>query len=428
MNDLKGKKLLILGGSYVDRKLVEATKRLEVESYITDINPIDRSPAKLIADHSFEINSSDVDTLIELCRSEHIDGVLSLYHDFSQTAYRIICERLGLPHFGNELQHKILTNKKYFKEFCEESGLGTIPYYKPNDEIEYPVIVKPYDGRGSKGQTICTEQSQLKTAIEFAKSYSKYEDVVIEKYLGNENDCELTYVVIDEEVILQRICDRFLGSKEYNLNNLCAASISPSKHEKFYMKNNNESVIKSLEKLKLKNSPIFLQGFMYQNEAMFYEPGIRLPGDDYDVGYKTITDIDIAEMFLRYALTGEIPNHYATDIKSAKLNKWIAMILPCLKSGHIAKIKGLDEIDDNANIVSWSSFYQVDDEVGVYNDSRQRFGEFIIVADSINKVKDTIQWIFETIEIKDDNDEDMLIAKFDVSNLDSYDDSMLSGN
>ena len=426
MSDLNGKKLLILGGSYVDRKLIHAAKRLGVVTYITDITSIARSPAKLIADHSYTINSSDVDSILCLCRCEKIDGVLSLYHDFSQTSYRIICEKLGLPHFGNEEQHRILTNKKFFKRFCDESGLGTIPYYNSKDKnISYPVIVKPLDGRGSKGQTICNSPDELNSAIDFAKSYSRYDDVIIEKYLGNKNDLELAYLVINGEPILQKFGDRFLGDEKNNLDKLCIASIYPSKHEKFYRETNNSNVMESLKNLKLENSPIFLQGFMYEGKAMFYDPGIRLPGDDYDVGYKSVTGIDIAELFIYFALTGNIPNHFADEIKNARLNKWIAMILPCVRPGKIASIKGLDKIDNNESIVSWASFYREGDEVGVFNDSRQRFAEFIIVTSTIDQLKNTVKWIFDTVKVLGEGGEDMMIEKFDVSNLNSYSDDMI---
>lgn len=423
LQDLARKRLLILGGNSVDQKLVNTAKRLGVITYITDVVPIEKSPAKIIADHKYEYNSADIDAIINLCRREKIDGVLSLYHDFSQTPCRIICEKLGLPHFGNSSQYEILTNKILFKQFCETSGLGTIPYYSEKDfsaensSVKYPVIVKPCDGRGSKGQTICNSRDEVLKAIEFAKSFSHLNDVVIEKYLGNKNDLELAYIVIDGEPVLLKIGDRFLGDKSNGMNTTCIASFYPSRYEKFYRENINPKVVEGLRKLNLTNAPIFVQGFFCENTVKFYDPGIRLPGDDFDEGYKIITGIDVPEIFIRFALTGKFPLQTAEKIKTLtidKFNKCMAMILPAVRAGKIHSIRGIEEIEQNSNIVSSSTFYREGDTVGVFNDSRQRFAEFIIVGDSMQKLKEIIAWLFDTLKVFDANGNDMLKAKFDV--------------
>lgn len=428
LQDLVGKKLLILGGNYVDRKLVETAKRMGIVTYITDINPIERSPAKIIADYKYEYNSADIDNIIELCRQEEIDGVLSLYHDFSQTPCRIICEKLGLPHFGNKKQYEILSNKFLFKQFCEKAGLGTIPYYsekdfvQENSDVDYPVIVKPCDGRGSKGQTICNSRETVLKAIEFAKSFSRLNDVVIEKYLGNKNDLELAYIVTDGEPVLVKIGDRHLGDKSNGLDKTCIASFYPSKYENFYRENINPKVVEGLRKLNLVNAPIFVQGFFCDDTVKFYDPGIRLPGDDFDVGYKTITGIDIAEMFIRFALTGRFPKNSAEKIKNltiGKFGKFMAMILPAVCAGKIHSIRGIEEIEKNPAVVSFATFYREGDTVAVFNDARQRFAEFIIVGNSVKQLKEIIEWIFNTIKVSDSEGNDMLTAKFDYNLLDN---------
>ncbi len=418
-----------MGGSYVDRKLIHTAKKLGLETYITDINKIKKSPAKIIADNKFEYNSADIDLILDLCKREKIDGVLSLYHDFSQNPARIICEKLGFPTFGTEEQYDILTNKILFKQFCEKSGLGTIPYYNEKDfyddskKVDYPVLVKPCDGRGSKGQTICNSRAEVIDAVEFAKKFSRVGGVVIEKYLGNKNDLELAYVVIEGEPVLVKIGDRFLGDKSTGLDKTCIASIYPSKYENFYRENINPKVVDGLRNLKLKNAPIFVQGFMYENDIKFYDPGIRLPGDDFDVGYKAITGIDIPEMFLNFALTGKISKTFAENIKEltiGKFNKFMGMILPGVRPGKIKSVEGIEEIEKNSDIVSFATFYEAGDEVGVFNDARQRFAEFIIVAESLERLKNDIKFIFDTLKVIDENNQDILIEKFDADLLDEY--------
>lgn len=99
--NLKGKKLLILGGAHLHCGLVKTAKDLGIETFVTDNLPIGISPARQLADHAWELNVTDVDTIVERCRQEHIDGVINIYFNFCQIPYQQICERLGLPCFGD---------------------------------------------------------------------------------------------------------------------------------------------------------------------------------------------------------------------------------------------------------------------------------------------------------------------------------------
>ena len=91
---LQGKKLLILGGASQHIKLVEAARELGVKSYVTDNLPITLAPAKKIADQAFDINLTEIDKLVELCRKLEIDGIASGWLDFPQIYYQRLCESL----------------------------------------------------------------------------------------------------------------------------------------------------------------------------------------------------------------------------------------------------------------------------------------------------------------------------------------------
>lgn len=54
MKVLNGKKLLILGGANLHCDLVIAAKNLGVETFVTDYLPIDKAPAKQLADHFWD--------------------------------------------------------------------------------------------------------------------------------------------------------------------------------------------------------------------------------------------------------------------------------------------------------------------------------------------------------------------------------------
>ena len=104
------KKLLILGGAFQHCKLVRAAQSLGLHVVVTDNLPILDSPAKKIADEAWQINIYDVDLIVEKCRENNIDGVISGWLDPCQRPYVQICEKLGLPSYGTEKQFLMMTD------------------------------------------------------------------------------------------------------------------------------------------------------------------------------------------------------------------------------------------------------------------------------------------------------------------------------
>ena len=209
------KKILILGGASIHIKVVEAAKEMGIYTIVTDY--LENSPAKAMADESWMIDVTDVDEVAKKCKETGVDGVLNVCVDPCQIPYYKICEKLGLPCYGTAEQFFIMTNKPAFKQFCVENGVDIIPDYTEEDvtdgNISYPVLIKPAVSRGSRGQTICYDDSNIEEAILFAKNESSDKNIVIEKYMGDCQDFSMTYMIVDGEAKLIRTGDRYLGSK-----------------------------------------------------------------------------------------------------------------------------------------------------------------------------------------------------------------------
>ena len=417
------RKILILGGSYQHIKIVQAAKKLGLKVYVTDYLPVEQSPAKALADVPLMYNITDIDALEKFCIREGIYAIIGPYLDVTQRPYQQLCERLNCPCFGTKLQHAILTDKILFKNFCQEHNLPVIKTYTEKDietnpqGIKFPVFVKPNDSRGSRGQSICNNITEIISAIEYAKQFSNSKKVIIEQYIQQVSDIQLVYIVINGEPILIRVEDRYLGSAHNGLNKLCIATVNPSDLDDIYRKKADSIVKSMIRALNLKNAPVFIQAFFDGNIVMPYDPGIRFPGDNFDDLYKAITNIDIPKILVEFALTGEIKKEYAIKFKQAKLNKPSAMILPCLKPGKIADIRGYEELKNNKNIISMYKAYNIGDIVPNTKNIRQRFGELCIMGNNIEEVKNTISTLFEKLEVLDDNGESMLIEKFDINTL-----------
>ena len=88
MNTLKGKRLLILGGSRISCEIVKRAQEMGIYVMVTDWYPIEKSPAKQIADEAFLVSTADVDAVVQLIK----DKKLMVYLLDSQIPCSFTCE------------------------------------------------------------------------------------------------------------------------------------------------------------------------------------------------------------------------------------------------------------------------------------------------------------------------------------------------
>ena len=149
--NLKGKRLLILGGMRISCEIVRTARRMGVYTLVADYNTIENSPGKQIADEAVDLSVIDVDAVVNYVKNNNIDGVFVGFNDMLLPYYAEICEKAGLPCYGTKEQFDTLIAKDQYKALCRQFGVPTIPEYSIDDEnIKYPVLVKPVDSSGSR--------------------------------------------------------------------------------------------------------------------------------------------------------------------------------------------------------------------------------------------------------------------------------------
>lgn len=419
MKELKGKRLLVIGGAFQHCKLVEAAKELGVVVYVTDYLPVEKAPAKQIADKYFMHNVTDIDGIVKMCIEEKIDGVISTSLDACQKPYQQVCERLGLPCFGTKEQFDVLTDKNLFKSACRKNGVDVIPEYKEKDidekTVEFPILVKPGESRGSRGQTICSSYEEAKKAIEFAKSVSSNGQVVIEKYMGQANDFSMTILMINGRACPIRTVDRILGKYEDGLDKLAVGSASPSVFTKLYMENVHKRVEGLYKDLGIENAPVFMQGFVDGDTVRFYDPGLRLPGGEYERMFTHALGKNPMHPLIEFALSGKMSSYESLFNKDDVYlqGKIVGQVLPTLRGGKIGSIEGLDEIRNHPCVVAVFDRYAVGDIIEETHNVAQRFCEIDIVCKDGKEATKTAEFIYNTLKICDENGQNMIVSSFD---------------
>ena len=417
--EIKGKRLLLLGGAAQCLKVVTAAKELGVYTIVTDIAAI---PAVAeLADECLSYSVTDAEGIYNWCAEHPVDGILNYCVDYAQKTHNILCERLGLPCYGTGEQYHYLTDKKAFKKLCAENGVGVIPEYDEDDpgQVEYPVMVKPAESSGSRGSTVCYDDNDLRKAIDKAKKESKNGHAIIEKYLYGKPDFSMSYIVIDGEPHLIRTLDRFVGRPEDNLQRQCICSRSPSVYTELYLENAHEKVVSMLKKLGLKNATVFMQGFIDDGVFRFYDPGIRFPGSEYERMLKGATGVDVVKPFIRYALGGTL-SPLENELKDVfRLNGYCGLQLfidgyP----GTIGSISGADEVAAVPGVTAVIKKHDVGYEIPDTGDVKRRLFEVVTVTEnSKDAVAGVLRQINENLSVRDTEGKDLLTPMIDAGRL-----------
>lgn len=423
MNNYKGKKLLILAGANVHVKLVEEAKELGVYTIVTDFLEPEHSPAKLIADEYWMLNVTDVDGIVERCRQEHVDGVIAGWIDVCQIPYCQICHDLNLPCYGSSDLFFKFTNKHAFKDTCKAYGVGTILEYTKKDalsgSIDYPVFVKPVDSRGSRGQSICNSSADLSHAIAFAEEESSNGDIIIEKYLADKNSFQVTYLFADGIPYVLRTADGYKGLVDDKLDKVALCSVSPSIYTDEYMRTTHPLVIEMMKREGLENGPFMLQGFYDDGTFRFYDPGLRFPGVDFDIIYRNLFGVSVMAMMVEFALTGKmLPEENLTNYNVFLKGGSAAVLFPTIAAGKLAVLEGMDAVGALESVHSVTLRHLVGDNVPWSYNVNQRLAEINVFSDNKEDLKKQIQNIYSLIDVRDEENRNMLYKPFDVNRID----------
>jgi len=416
------KVLLIMGGFAQVCDIVEDAKRKGIHVIVTDY--LENSPAKRIADESYMVSITDVDGIVDLCKKRNVDGVMNYCIDPGQKPYQQICERLGLPCYGTKKQFDIMTNKDMFKEACMKNGLDVIPGFSLDAEcrkedlekIEYPVVLKPADGRASKGSTICYDESDVFDAVKAAISFSNRKKLIVEKLMEGKQEVVIKYVICNGEIFFTSMSDLHTCYTKMGERAYIGTQIFPSKYCNLYKETTDSKVRNMIKNLGVLNGAMSFDGFVDGDKFRFFDPSFRMGGaQDWRI-VAAISGVNISELLTNFALTGEMGE--CCDISKVD-NKFIekssAMLYFLVRKGKIGKIIGMDEVLNVESVIGYHMSHVEGDIVKHNGTSDHVVMRLLMVCENRKQLKDDIINIQRKISIVDDNGEDMLLPNFDVN-------------
>jgi biotin carboxylase len=424
MNNLRDKKLLILGGPRLACEVVQRAQELGVYVVVTDY--LEGSPAKCMADKDSMVSTTDIDAVVRLIQDEKIDGVLPGFIESMLPYYQQICERAGLPCYATKEQIEITTNKLGFKKLCKDFNLPVVEEFSiDRDNIDIfcnnlncPVLLKPSDNTAGRGICICKNTEELMTGYDYALSFSPSRQVIVEKYV-EAKEATIFYTLQNGEILLTSVADRHTKAVSDGKIPLPVAYTFPSEYQQQYIETLNDRVIEMFRSIGLRDGIVFIQSFVENGKFIFYGMGYRLTASlEYHI-FSKINDLNTLDLMINYALSGkmsdtDIRNRIDPDFKECGCN-----ITFLAKPGKIAAIEGIEKMYTIPGVIKVVLSYAEGDTIPETATATllQVVARVFAVAPTKEELINVMDRVHDSFKVYSDKKENMLLPVFNTEEL-----------
>lgn len=414
-SNTSGKRLLIMGGTTLMCHVVRVAKSMGLYVVVTDMDP--DSPAKKIADKAYDISTSNFDEMEKMAISEKIDGVFVGYDDQNPTYAIELCNRIGVPFYATKEQIDITKHKNLFKHICQQHNVPVVPEYSLND-VKFPCVVKPVDSYSAKGISICHSEDDLHKAIDFAISFSKSKQFIIEEYFDHsDSECiNIDYLIVDGEIILTAVGDKKVV-KQDDFAPLTSAVIYPSIRDMEYRQKLNERVKSMFRNMGIMNGTLFIESFYRDGNFYFYEMGYRVGGGQSSIILNHLFNVDYIKMLINYAVTNRMTiNDEKISEEMFTFNNVAGGITLLSHPGKIREIVGVDKLKEDQAVINVTQYLHAGDSIAskFKGTLGQTFARIHIICKDYDDLKHYIKKIYETIHIISSTGEDLLVRNSDL--------------
>lgn len=358
------KKVLVLGATCHEISIVERIQQMGMYAIVTDYHKDwHNSPAKYVADEAWNISWSDIPLLKDKCIECGVIAVFAGYSEFRVSSMIDLCEALHLPCYINREQLEVTRDKLKFKNLCRQFNIPVVHDYGPDDEIVYPVIIKPSDRAGGIGINVAYNADEYARFLDEALSLSPSKSVIVEDFIHDGMKFDSAYYLKNGKSYLIETCDTVMLHREKGSEKVQNAWTFPSKHEKEYVENVDAAVRRMLDSLDMPCGVANIS-FFYRNGCFYiFETGFRL-GGGHSFDYQRVSGgVDYLEKMLEYAVCG-----YCSDAKvELPLERGYALTynvyVETSFSGEIEKINGLDTISEQPGLITFVQMKQKGDMI-----------------------------------------------------------------
>ena len=279
---LQNKRLLILGGSYLQIPAILEARSLGITTAVLDYNP--DCPGRDLADHFYLESTVDNQAVLECAVDFATDGIMTLGTDWPMRSVAYAAEALDLCSISFSSACRS-TNKLEMIQRFHETGVAhpdfiffdaaTQTAEDLAGRIPYPCIIKPVDSSGSRGVVLLREPQFLKESLAYSANYSKSGQLIIEEFMvGPEVSVEV--LIRDGEPQILTITDKVTTGFPHFVETM---HTQPSRLSRADQMAINELARRACKELELKTGSAHVEIIVTADGPKIVEVGPRMGGD-----------------------------------------------------------------------------------------------------------------------------------------------------
>ncbi len=400
---MQKKTVIILPGSFWQIPIVKKSKQLGYRTLV--INPYDDSPAFQFADGYLKSDIFDIDNVIEYCRKENADAVISDECDIAMPVISKIGKKLSLNTIDDDSAY-LFTNKYAMRNFCKKFGIPYPEYklchtsYEAEkffDQVRSDIIIKPLDSNSSRGVFTITECKDIANLFEKSRSFSKAEDAVLAERYINGTEFTVDGIKTPEKHFTLAVSEK----KHFKHNRNIACELYFTKKNSHY---DYDKLAKQNDFL-VNNSPLKFglthAEYKYEN-GKFYLIEIAARGGGNLISSHIVPFLSGVDNY-RYLLECSLGNITSPDFSLCNKYENRCAVLcffdPPSDGRVCTSIDGIDFLKNTPQIVEYKFNFKVGDTIKNADSDAERAGFYIACCESEGELNNLMQAVRENVKI-----------------------------
>lgn len=204
-------KIIVIGANEYQERLIKTATRMGYETHVFAWE--DGAVGRESANSFYPISIVEKEQILDIAKKLNPTAICSIASDLAMPTVNYIADKLKLV--GNSLFcTKVTTNKYEMRKILSENHLPCPKYQQVKDindidnNINFPVIVKPVDRSGSRGIYKVKQLENLEFAIRKSKEVTFENYVLVEEYIeGKEYSVE--FISQDGKHYFLQITEKF---------------------------------------------------------------------------------------------------------------------------------------------------------------------------------------------------------------------------
>lgn len=383
------KKLLMVGGGFLQNYVIKKAKGMGYYVLVVDGNP--QAEGFDFADEHAVIDIKDEEACLAYAKEKQIDGVLTAATDFSVLVVSRIANEMKLPGCNyataKTIKNKAAVRKCLYEAKADDTGYAfEIDSLEQAEEliskIEYPVMVKPCDGSGSRGASKVEKKEDFKKACEYAMGGSVTHRAIAEPFVvGKEYGAES--FVDQGEIYVMAVMQKDMTEPPYyaELGHAIPSGLSPELENKV-----KKCVKKAINALGVDHGSVNMDLLITDNgEVHIVDIGARMGGNL--IGSHIIpigTGIDYMGNMIRAAVGDK------TSWEPVSQSEPVATKLLALSPGRVHNLPDMVKIAQEQDVIIEHHLH-VGDIINEYHTNLDGCGYVVAQRATVNEAIDAAQ-------------------------------------